>query len=59
MILDDNIWMTFHINSYNLHVLEIEVERDCQHILCVGLIVCHAKNAKNGVNMLINGVIIL
>lgn len=51
--------MTFHINSYNLHVLEIEVERDCQHILCVGLIVCHAKNAKNGVNMLINGVIIL
>lgn len=51
--------MNFHINSYNLHVLKVEVERDYQHIVCVGLIVCHAKNAKNGVNMLIIGVIIL
>jgi hypothetical protein len=51
--------MDSHIISYNFHVLEVEVEHNRQHIVCVGLIVCHAKNAKNGVNMLIIGVIIL
>jgi hypothetical protein len=51
--------MDSHIILHNLHVLEVEVEHDCQHIVCVGLIVCHAKNAKNRVNMLIIGVIIL